>query len=62
LLVHTQFLDESVDPWEVLEHVHTTKENLEYDSGLTDCFRNSIAMALEERLETRVETNPSRLG
>ena len=59
--MHTQILDESVDPWEVLEHVHTTKENLEIDTNLTDRFRNYIAMALEERLETRVETNPSRL-
>jgi hypothetical protein len=40
-------VDEGVDPWEVLENVHTALENLEYDSEATDRLRKYIAKALE---------------
>jgi|tagenome__1003787_1003787.scaffolds.fasta_scaffold13941770_1 hypothetical protein len=55
-------VDEGVDPWEVLENVHTALENLEYDSVTTDLLRNYIARALEGHLKTGIGPDAPHSG
>jgi hypothetical protein len=55
-------VDEGVDPWEVLENVHTALENLEYDSVATDRLRKYIARALEGHLDTGIGPDTPHLG
>jgi hypothetical protein len=50
-------LDEGVDPWKVLENVHTALENLEYDSVATDRLRRYIAKTLAGYLEIGSQPN-----
>jgi hypothetical protein len=55
-------VDESVDPWEVLENIHSALENLEYDSDATDRLRKYIAKALKGRLEADVASDTPHSG
>jgi hypothetical protein len=55
-------VDEGVDPWEVLENVHTALKNLEYDSKATDRLRKYVAKALEGHLETGIGSDAPHSG
>ena len=55
-------VDDGVDPWEVLENVHTALENLEYASVATDRLRRYIARALEGHLETGIGSDAPHSG